>query len=133
MVGTVDADGNTLDNEDDMGDQTTNALARVGQVLAEHGASPHSIITSVSILFTQHFYWRESMFWPKCDCIACGVSPQTLYVTDMAKKPAMNEAWAQWFKPHAVPARATIEIDSLGAKRLIEVCAVAAIVSSSKL
>ena len=58
---------------------------------------------------------------------------QTLYVTDMAKKPAMNEAWAQWFEPHAVPARATIEIDSLGAKRLVEVCVVAAIEDSSKL
>ena len=58
---------------------------------------------------------------------------QTLYVTDMDEKPAMNEAWAQWFESHAVPARATIEIDSLGAKRLIEVCIVAATVDSSKL
>lgn len=61
------------------------------------------------------------------------ITCQTLYVTDMSQKPAMNEAWAQWFDSDAVPARATIEIDSLGAKRLVEVCVVAAIVDSSKL
>ena len=51
----------------------------------------------------------------------------------MADKPAMNGAWADWFDEDAVPARATIEIDSLGDKRLIEVSAVAAIVGGSKL
>lgn len=47
-VGIVDTAGNVLDNATDMGDQTTNALARVGQVLAECGASPLSILNSVS-------------------------------------------------------------------------------------
>jgi hypothetical protein len=32
MVGIVDTEGNELDNADDMGDQTKNAMARVGQV-----------------------------------------------------------------------------------------------------
>ena len=50
MAGIVDGtEENSLDSEEDVGTQTTNALARVGQVLAEHGASPLSIIASVSI------------------------------------------------------------------------------------
>ena len=45
----------------------------------------------------------------------------TLFVTDMDKKPAMNDAWAEWFTPTAVPARATIQIETLGERRLFEV------------
>ena len=45
----------------------------------------------------------------------------TLFVTDMDKKPAMNDAWAEWFAPNAVPARATIQIETLGERRLFEV------------
>ena len=41
MVGIVDTEGNELDNADDMGDQTKNAMARVGQV------SPHTICHQV--------------------------------------------------------------------------------------
>ena len=134
MVGIVDTEENLLDNEEDMGDQTTNALARVGQILALYGATPLSILASVS-----HATIATSIYVSAERCSGLMALPvttalhQTLYVTDMAKKPAMNEAWAEWFDSHAVPARATIEIDSLGPRRLIEVCAIAAIVDSSRL
>jgi enamine deaminase RidA (YjgF/YER057c/UK114 family) len=134
MVGIVDTEGNLLENEEDMGDQTTNALARVGRILAQYGATPLSILASVS---------HATVATPVSVSVECcsGLitlslatdERQTLYVTDMAKKPAMNAAWAEWFDSHAVPARATIEIDSLGHRRLIEVCAIAAIVDSSRL
>jgi hypothetical protein len=48
IVGIVDTDGNVIENEDDMGDQTARAMARVGQTLAEYGASPQTILSSVS-------------------------------------------------------------------------------------
>lgn len=51
-VGIVDTEGNSLDNDRDMGDQTANALARVGEILDAHGASRLSILTSVSVLLS---------------------------------------------------------------------------------
>ena len=74
-----------------MGDQTSWAMARVEQFLDEHGSSKDHVLAT------------------------------TLFVTDMEKKPAMNDAWAEWFAPNAVPARATIQIETLGERRLFEV------------
>ncbi len=38
----------------------------------------------------------------------------TLYVVDMADKPAMNRAWKEFFAPEQLPARATIGVADLG-------------------
>ncbi len=38
----------------------------------------------------------------------------TIYVTDMADKPAMNRAWQAFFDPAHLPARATIGVADLG-------------------
>ena len=38
----------------------------------------------------------------------------TLYVVDMADKPAMNRAWQSYFAPEQLPARATIGVADLG-------------------
>lgn len=66
MVGIVDTEGNLLENEEDMGDQTTNALARVGRILAQYGATPLSILASVShatyiYIYYIYIYIRETL------------------------------------------------------------------------
>jgi len=38
----------------------------------------------------------------------------TIYVVDMAEKPAMNRAWQEFFDPAHLPARATIGVADLG-------------------
>lgn len=38
----------------------------------------------------------------------------TLYVVDMAEKPAMNRVWKEFFGPEQLPARATIGVADLG-------------------
>lgn len=38
----------------------------------------------------------------------------TLYVVDMADKPAMNRVWKEFFHPDQLPARATIGVADLG-------------------
>lgn len=49
----------------------------------------------------------------------------TIYITDMALKPQMNEVWKAYFSPEHLPARATIGINDLGPKVLIEVVTIA--------
>lgn len=38
----------------------------------------------------------------------------TIFVTDMAEKPAMNRVWKEFFDPAHLPARATIGVADLG-------------------
>ncbi|EHM01600.1 endoribonuclease L-PSP [Acetobacteraceae bacterium AT-5844] len=45
----------------------------------------------------------------------------TVYISDMALKGEMNEAWTAWFKPEEMPTRATIGVADLGKDTLIEV------------
>ena len=45
----------------------------------------------------------------------------------MAKKPAMNSAWTEWYPAGTEPARATIGVETMGVLRLVEVCVVAAV------
>lgn len=48
----------------------------------------------------------------------------TLYVTDLAEKPAMNRAWQAFFEPTHLPARATIGVADLGPGVRLEMVAV---------
>ncbi len=50
----------------------------------------------------------------------------TIYLTDMRGKDEMNAAWTAFFKPHELPARATIGVAELGPQTLVEVVATAA-------
>ncbi len=49
----------------------------------------------------------------------------TVYVTDMALKPEMDEAWMAWVDQSRPPARATVEA-RLGANVLVEIMCTAA-------
>ncbi|MBP1886487.1 RidA family protein [Sinorhizobium mexicanum] len=49
----------------------------------------------------------------------------TIFLTDMSKKPAMNEVWRKRFTPDRLPARATIGVSDLDGPYLIEVTAIA--------
>ena len=48
----------------------------------------------------------------------------TIYVTDMADKPAMNRAWQAFFGPAHLPTRATIGVADLGPGVRLEMVAV---------
>jgi len=61
---------------------------------------------------------------------SCGSSKSrilsaTVYVTDMALKPEMDEAWMAWVDQTRPPARATVEA-RLGANVLVEIMVTAA-------
>ncbi len=48
----------------------------------------------------------------------------TIYITDMAEKPAMNRAWQAFFDPAHLPTRATIGVADLGPSVRLEMVAV---------
>lgn len=50
-----------------------------------------------------------------------------IFITDMKLKPDMNKAWQAWLKKEHLPTRATIGINDLGPKVLIEVVVTAAV------
>lgn len=50
----------------------------------------------------------------------------TIFVTDLAQRPAMNEVWLAWIGAADLPARTTIGVSDLGPGVLIEITAVAA-------
>ncbi len=49
------------------------------------------------------------------------------YITTMAHKAELNEAWSRFFAPEDLPARATVAVAELGPGTLIEIVAVAAL------
>lgn len=50
----------------------------------------------------------------------------TVYITDMTRKPEMNDAWLEWVDPANAPMRACIGV-ALEGQDLIEIVAVAAL------
>lgn len=42
-----------------------------------------------------------------------------LFVTDIAAKDAINEAWTEWLDPEILPARATIGVATLGGPNVL--------------
>lgn len=61
----------------------------------------------------------------KCGSNKSRVLSATVYVTDMALKPQMDEAWMAWVDQSRPPARATVEA-RLGANVLVEIMVTAA-------
>ena len=84
------------DRSASMKGQTEQILARIGALLEETGSDKGKVLTA------------------------------TIYITDMALKDEMNEAWTAWFEPGQLPGRATIGVAELGPKTLIEVVITAA-------
>jgi enamine deaminase RidA (YjgF/YER057c/UK114 family) len=85
------------DHSASMKGQTEQVLARLGQLLDEVGSNKSKVLSV------------------------------TVFVTDMAQKAVMNEAWTTWFGAENLPARATVGVASLGTDdTLIEIVAIAA-------
>lgn len=61
----------------------------------------------------------------KCGSDKSRILSATVYVTDMALKPEMDEAWMAWVDQSRPPARATVEA-RLGANVLVEIMITAA-------
>ncbi|MBM3342671.1 MAG: RidA family protein [Betaproteobacteria bacterium] len=61
----------------------------------------------------------------KCGSHKSRILSATVYVTDMALKPEMDEAWMAWVDQARPPARATVEA-RLGANVLVEIMITAA-------
>lgn len=61
----------------------------------------------------------------KCGSSKSRIVTATVYVTDMALKPEMDEAWMAWVDQARPPARATVEA-RLGANVLVEIMVTAA-------
>ena len=61
----------------------------------------------------------------KCGSDKSRILSATVYVTDMALKPQMDEAWMAWVDQSRPPARATVEA-RLGANVLVEIMITAA-------
>jgi enamine deaminase RidA (YjgF/YER057c/UK114 family) len=61
----------------------------------------------------------------KCGSNKSRILSATVYVTDMALKPEMDEAWMAWVDQTRPPARATVEA-RLGANVLVEIMLTAA-------
>ncbi len=78
-----------------MGEHTTSALDRLGQLLEQVGSDKSKVLSA------------------------------TVYITDMSLKPAMNEAWVKWFGAENLPSRATIGVADLGPGILLEIVTVA--------
>ncbi len=84
------------DKSASMKGQTEQILERVGQLLTQSGSDRTKILSA------------------------------TIFITDMALKDGMNEAWTAWFAPEHLPSRATIGVAELGPNVLIEVVITAA-------
>lgn len=61
----------------------------------------------------------------QCNSDKSRILSATVYVTDMALKPQMDEAWMAWVDQSRPPARATVEA-RLGANVLVEIMITAA-------
>ena len=61
----------------------------------------------------------------RCGSDKSRILSATVYVTDMALKPQMDEAWMAWVDQSRPPARATVEA-RLGANVLVEIMITAA-------
>jgi 2-iminobutanoate/2-iminopropanoate deaminase len=85
-----------VDRTADIGGQTTQVLDKISQIITDAGIKDGQLLTA------------------------------TVYLSDMAMKTAMHDAWTGWFGETAMPARATIGGVDLGPGVLIEVVAIAA-------
>ena len=88
------------DKAPSMVDQTRAALAAIDRTLADAGTDKTRILTA------------------------------TVYIADMAQKPAMNQAWDEWVSPENPPLRACLGV-ALEGQDLVEVLVTAALPGES--
>jgi enamine deaminase RidA (YjgF/YER057c/UK114 family) len=81
----------------DMAGQMNDVLKQIDQLLTTHGSSRDRLLTAL------------------------------LFITDMSLKPAMNKVWKEWLATPHLPTRATIGVNDLGERVLLEVVVTAAI------
>jgi enamine deaminase RidA (YjgF/YER057c/UK114 family) len=77
----------------DMAGQTRDVLQQLAELAADHGVDLSRLLSA------------------------------TVFITDMAEKPAMNEVWKAFFDPAQLPTRATICVADLGPNVRIELVA----------
>jgi len=95
--GVVSVAGITAgDNSVGMKEQTEQVLARIDVFLEMGGTSKSKLLTA------------------------------TIYISDMAQKPAMNEAWNAWIDPKNPPTRACVAVELGSPKTLVEIVVTAA-------
>ena len=95
--GTVYVAGKTADNNAaGMKQQTEQVLKKIDGLLAKAGTNKSKLLSA------------------------------TVYISDMAQKPAMNDAWLAWIDPKNPPTRACVAVE-LGTKEtLVEIVVTAA-------
>ena len=97
--GTIYLAGQVADDtSQDMAGQTKQILGSIDKLLAEAGSDKTRILST------------------------------TIYVTDMAEFPAMNEAWDAWVVPGATPPRATVEAKLAKPAYKVEIQVIAALI-----
>lgn len=77
--GVVNTVATADDKSLDMKGQTEQALAKIEKILAENGSDKSRLLTAM------------------------------VYITDMARKEDMQEAWMDWVDPEARPSRACVQ------------------------
>lgn len=90
--GLVFLGGVTADDERlDMAGQTRQVLSKIDQYLALAGTDNSKLLSA------------------------------TIFLTDLAQKPAMDAVWKAWVAAPGLPARATVGVADLGGDALIEI------------
>jgi len=90
--GVVYVAGTTAsDNSVGMKEQTEQVLARIDGYLATAGTDKSKLLSA------------------------------TVYISDMAQKPAMNEAWNAWIDPKNPPTRACVAVELGSPSTLVEI------------
>jgi enamine deaminase RidA (YjgF/YER057c/UK114 family) len=93
--GVIQLVATAADRSADLKGQTAQALATIDALLAEAGSATSRLLSA------------------------------TVYITDMARKDDMQEAWMAWVDPDARPLRACVEV-GLAGDCLVEIVATAA-------
>ena len=95
--GTVYVAGTTAENKSaGMKQQTEQVLARIDGLLAKSGTNKSKLLSA------------------------------TVYISDMAQKPAMNEAWLAWIDRKNPPTRACVAVELGTPTTLVEIVVTAA-------
>ena len=95
--GTVYIAGTTATNQSvGMKEQTQDILAKIDGLLAKCGTNKSKLLSA------------------------------TVYISDMAQKNAMNEAWLAWIDPKNPPTRACVAVELGTPKTLVEIVVTAA-------
>ena len=95
--GTVYVAGTTASNKSvGMKQQTEQVLATIDGLLARSGTNKSKLLSA------------------------------TVYISDMAQKPAMNDAWLAWIDPKNPPTRACVAVELGSPTTLVEIVVTAA-------